>query len=206
MSSYRSITKLFLESELSRIKKTRNILIAIFTSLFTLCYGFFLVGFFQNWLNNEDRLSFFYKSLPTLSILFICLSLFFGPLCWITFSKNQKFIHTLRSLNEQDLEIYRKYTSQLVRAYATIAPYLFRDKKILLFTLFGHKLISINQIHRIETKIVRNYRGPNSFRIYFYTEFSEIHQVTTHQLGAFTFMQEHLKREIPDLIIISGNR
>lgn len=63
----------------------------------------------------------------------------------------------------------------------------------------------IDQIHRIETKIIQNYRGPNTFRVYFYTESSKIQQLTISQRGAFDFIQEQLLKEIPNLVIIARN-
>lgn len=89
--------------------------------------------------------------------------------------------------------------------FAVAAPYLFCENEILFFPLIGNKRIAIHQIHRIETKIIRNYRGPNSYRIYFYNEFNKIHQVTMNQKGAFEFLQEELWKKKPDLVILARN-
>ena len=102
-------------------------------------------------------------------------------------------------------DIYQRYTRRLVRIYATIAPYLFQEHELVFFAFFGSKKIPISQLHRIETRIIRNHRGPNSFRVYFYNEFFKIHQVTMNQRGAFDFLQEQLLEENPNLSIISKN-
>lgn len=206
MNSNTSTIRSFLKTELSKTRKTRNIIIAFFFAVFAFFYGFFLFAFFQKWSDSDDKLTFFYKSLPTLSFLFVYLGFIFGLLIWITYIKYQKFIRTLQRLNDGDLEIYQQYTRRLVRIYATIAPYLFCENEILFFPFIGHKKITVGQIHRIETKIIRHYRGPNSYRVYFFNEFNKIFQVTTHQKGAFDFLQEQLRKENNNLIIVARNQ
>ncbi|WP_293944953.1 MULTISPECIES: hypothetical protein [unclassified Sphingobacterium] len=206
MYNYSSDIILFLQTEIRKIKKVRNAGMGLFIGIFFFIYGFFLYVFFDKWVNAEDKLTFFYKSLPLLSTLFVYFGVLFGGLSWAVYAKNQKFIITLRALNSRDLAVYQQYTSRLVRIYATIAPYLFREHELIFFTFFGSKKIPISQIHRIETKIIQNSRGPNSFRIYFYNEFSKIHQVTMNQRGAFDFLQEQLLLENPHLSITSRNR
>ncbi len=179
---------------------------AFFFVIFAFFYGFFLFTFFQKWSDSDDRLTFFYKSLPTLSFLFVYLGFIFGLLIWIVYIKYQKFIRALQRLNDADLEIYQQYTKCLIRINATIAPYLFCENEILFFPFIGDKKIRVDQIHRIETKIIRHSRGPNSYRIFFYNEFNKIYQVTTHQKGAFDFLQEQLRKENSDLIIVARNR
>jgi hypothetical protein len=205
MSKDTSVLRPFLKAELIKIKKTRNVIIGIFLTVFALCYSFFLFAFFQKWWTSEDRLSFFYKSLPTLSILFVYLGIVFGILCWITYIKNKKFVDALKQLNDNDIAIYQQYSRRLVRMFSAIAPYLFCEDEILFFPFIGHKQIPIHQIHRIETKIIRNYRGPNSYRIYFYNEFNKIYQVTMNQKGAFDFLQEQLWKKNPDLVVVARN-
>lgn len=195
----------FLEIEIGKIKKVRNLLNGVFMLLFFICFGFFLYVFLDKWWLTSDKLTFFYRSLPLLCTLFVYFGVLFGGLGWIVYRKNQKFISALQNLNHQDLGIYRQYTSRLVRIYATIAPYLFFEQQLLLFPLWGSKRIPIDQIHRIETKIIENYRGPNTFRVYFYTESSKIQQLTMSQRGAFDFIQEQLLKEIPNLVIIARN-
>ncbi len=177
----------------------------LFIGMFFLCYGFFFYVFLDKWTATSDKLPFFYKSLPLLSTLFFYFGILFGGLSWAVYAKNQKFIIALRDLNTHDLAIYQQYTQRLVRIYASIAPYLFREHELVFFPFWGSKKIPVSQIHRIETKIIRNHRGPNSFRIYFYNEFSKIHQVTMNQRGAFDFLQEQLLEENPNLSIISIN-
>ncbi|MDR0265547.1 MAG: hypothetical protein LBJ04_20180 [Sphingobacterium sp.] len=206
MSSTTSTLRLFLTTELGRTRKTRNIIIAFFFGIFAFLYGFFLFTFFQKWSASDDRLTFFYKSLPTLSFLFVYLGFIFGLLIWIAYIKYQKFIRALQRLNDADLEIYQQYTKRLIRINATIAPYIFCDNEILFFPFIGDKKIAVGEIHRIETKIIRHSRGPNSYRIYFYNEFDKIYQVTTHQKGAFDFLQEQLRKKNSDLAIVARNR
>lgn len=205
MSYELSALPFFLKIELKKIRRTRNVIIGIFLSIFAFCYGFFLSAFFQHWLGIEDRLTFFYKSLPTLSILFIYLGFIFGLLCWVVYRKNQKFIRVLQDLNSEDLATYEQYTKRLTRIFSAIAPYVFFKNEILFFPLIGNKCIEIDQIHRIETKIIRNYRGPNSYRVYFFNEFNKIHQVTMNQKGAFDFIQEQLRKKNPNLDIVARN-
>lgn len=206
MESYSSNKSSFLQTEIRKICKVRNAGIGLFIAMFLFCYGFFFYVFLDKWTAASDKLAFFYKSLPLLSTLFVYFGVLFGGLSWAVYAKNQKFILTLRALNSRDLDIYQRYTNRLVRIYATIAPYLFREHELIFFTFFGSKKISISQIHRIETKIIQNPRGPNSFRVYFYNEFSKIHQVTMNQRGAFDFLQEQLLLENPYLSITSRNR
>lgn len=206
MSSTTSTLGSFLTTELGRTRKTRNIIMAFFFGIFAFFYGFFLFSFLQKWSDSDDKLTFFYKSLPTLSFLFVYLGFIFGLLIWIVYIKYQKFIRALQRLNDTDLEIYQQYTRRLIRINATIAPYLFCENKILFFPFIGDKKISVGQIHRIETKIIRHSRGPNSYRIYFYNEFNKIYQVTTHQKGAFDFLQEQLRKENSDLVIVARNQ
>ena len=205
MNNDTSVLRSFLEAELKKIKKARNVIIGIFLVMFAVCYGFFLFVFFQKWSTSEDKLSFFYKSLPTLSILFVYLGFALGLLCWMAYIKNQKFINAMQQLKDHDLEVYQEYSRRLVRFFAVTAPYLFCESEILFFPLIGNKRIAIRQIHRIETKIIRNYRGPNSYRVYFYNEFNKIYQVTMNQKGAFDFLQEQLRKENPDLVIVARN-
>ncbi|MGJ1413983.1 hypothetical protein ACR784_11045 [Sphingobacterium multivorum] len=205
MSNTPSLSRSFLKAELVKIRKTRNVIIGIFLAMFVFCYGFFLVSFFQKWSDSEDRLSFFSKSLPTLSFLFVYLGFAFGLLSWIAYIKNQKFIHALQQLNDDDLDIYQQYSRRLVRIFSAISPYLFCENEILFFPFIGNKQIPISQIHRIETKIIRNYRGPNSYRIYFYNEFNKIYQVTMNQKGAFDFLQEQLRKENPTIVVVARN-
>lgn len=205
MESYPSDHSSFLQTEIRKIKKIRNAGIGLFIAMFLLCYGFFFYVFLDKWTAASDKLTFFYRSLPLLSTLFVYFGVLFGGLCWFVYAKNQKFIIVLRCLNSRDLAIYQRYTQRLVRIYASIAPYLFQEHELVFFPFFGNKKIPISQIHRIETKIIRNHRGPNSFRIYFYNEFSKIHQVTMNQRGAFDFLQEQLLEENPHLSIISRN-
>jgi len=135
MSNTLSLSRSFLKAELVKIRKTRNVIIGIFLAMFVFCYGFFLVAFFQKWSDSEDRLSFFYKSLPTLSFLFAYLGFAFGLLSWIAYIKNQKFIHALQQLNDDDLDIYQQYSRRLVRIFSAIAPYLFCENEILFFPI-----------------------------------------------------------------------
>ncbi len=205
MSNESSALKFFLITELKKVRKTRNVIVGIFLTMFALCYGFFLSAFFQRWLGSEDRFTFFYKSLPTLSFLFIYLGFVFGLLSWVVYRKNQKFIRALQHLNIDDLAIYEQYTKRMNRIFSAIAPYVFFKNELLFFPLIGNKRIEINQIHRIETKIIRNYRGPNSYRVYFYNEFNKIHQVTMNQKGAFDFLQEQLREKNPNLVVVARN-
>ncbi|OOG20066.1 hypothetical protein BWD42_09355 [Sphingobacterium sp. CZ-UAM] len=205
MESYSSDHSSFLQTEIRKIKKIRNAGIGLFIAMFLLCYGFFFYVFLDKWAVTSDKLTFFYRSLPLLSTLFVYFGVLFGALNWVVYAKNQKFIIILRGLNTRDLDIYQRYTRRLVRIYASIAPYLFREHELIFFPFWGSKKIPISQIHRIETRIIRNHRGPDSFRIYFYNEFSKIHQVTMNQRGAFDFLQEQLLEQNPDLSIISKN-
>ncbi|MDF2517099.1 MAG: hypothetical protein K0R59_2395 [Sphingobacterium sp.] len=205
MESYSSDHSSFLQTEIRKIKKIRNISIGLFIGMFVLCYGFFFYVFLDKWTVTSDKLTFFYRSLPLLSTLFVYFGVLFGALSWVVYAKNQKFIIILRGLNTRDLAIYQRYTRRLVRIYASIAPYLFREHELIFFPFWGSKKIPISQIHRIETRIIRNHRGPDSFRIYFYNEFSKIHQVTMNQRGAFDFLQEQLLEQNPHLSIISRN-
>jgi len=205
MESYSSNKSSFLQTEIRKICKVRNAIIGLFIAMFLFCYGFFFYVFLDKWTAASDKLAFFYKSLPLLSTLFVYFGVLFGGLSWVVYAKNQKFIIALRGLNSRDLAIYQRYTRRLVRIYATIAPYLFHEHELVFFPFFGSKKIPISQIHRIETKIILNHRSPNSFRIYFYNEFSKIHQVTMNQRGAFDFLQEQLLEENPNLSIISKN-
>lgn len=206
MSSTTSTLRSFLTTELGRTRKTRNIIMAFFFGIFAFLYGFFLFTFFQKWSDSDDRLTFFYKSLPTLSFLFVYLGFIFSLLIWIVYIKYQKFIHALQRLNDADLEIYQQYTRRLIRINATIAPYLFCENEILFFPFIGDKKITVGQIQRIETKIIRHSRSPNSYRIYFYNEFDKIYQVTTQQKGAFDFLLEQLRKENSNLVIVARNQ
>nr|WP_288812246.1 hypothetical protein [uncultured Sphingobacterium sp.] len=206
MYNYTSDNILFLQTEIRKICKVRNAIIGLFITMFLLCYGFFFYVFLDKWTAASDKLTFFYKSLPLLSTLFVYFGVLFGGLSWVVYAKNQKFIIALRGLNSLDLDIYQRYTRRVVRIYATIAPYLFQEHELVFFAFFGSKKIPISQLHRIETRIIRNHRGPNSFRVYFYNEFFKIHQVTMNQRGAFDFLQEQLLEENPNLSIISRNR
>jgi len=205
MESYSSTNSSFLQTEIRKICKVRNAIIGLFIAMFLFCYGFFFYVFLDKWTAASDKLAFFYKSLPLLSTLFVYFGVLFGGLSWVVYAKNQKFIIALRGLNSRDLAIYQRYTRRLVRIYATIAPYLFHEHELVFFPFFGSKKIPISQIHRIETKIILNHRSPNSFRIYFYNEFSKIHQVTMNQRGAFDFLQEQLLEENPNFNIIARN-
>ncbi|HCX57184.1 hypothetical protein [Sphingobacterium multivorum] len=200
-----TLVRSFLKAERIKMKKARNVIIGIFLVMFAFCYDFFLFAFFSKWSASEDKLSFFYKSLPTISVLFIYLGFAFGILCWMAYIKNQKFINALQRLNDHDIAVYQEYNRRLMHFFAVAAPYLFCENEILFFPLIGNKRIAIHQIHRIETKIIRNYRGPNSYRIYFYNEFKKIHQVTMNQKGAFEFLQEELWKKKPDLVILARN-
>ena len=206
MHNYSIQNSLFLQTEIKKIKKVRNAGMGLFIGMFLFCYGFFLYVFLEKWTNAPDRLAFFYKSLPLLSTLFVYFGVLFGGLTWAVYAKNQKFICALHDLNDHDLDTYQRYTARLVRIYSTIAPYLFCKQEIVFFLLWRRKKIPVNQIHRIETKIVRKSRGLTSFNVYFYNGSTKIHQISMNQSGAFDFLQEQLREENPNLIIIARNR
>lgn len=115
-------------------------------------------------------------------------------------------MRALKQLDSHDLGTYRRYTSVLAQRYTAIAPYIFCKDELIFFPLFGNKKIPINQIKRIETKFVRNYRDTYSFRIYLYNEATKIYQVAMNQIAAFDFLQKQLLEENPDLTIIARNQ
>jgi len=206
MHNYSAEDSLFVQIEIKKIKKARNNAIAFIISSFLIYFAILLYVFSDRWLDTPDKLTVYYSSTLSLYTLFLFPTILFAGLSWALYIKNQKYVSALKQLDSHDLGIYRRYTSVLAQRYTAIAPYIFCKNELIFFPLFGNKKIPINQIKRIETKFVRNYRDTYSYHIYFYNEATKIYQVAMNQIAAFDFLQKQLLDERPNLTIIARNQ
>jgi len=206
MHNYSAEDSLFIQIEIKKIRKARNNAIAVFMVFFLLCFAISLYVFSDRWLDTPDKWTVYHSPTISLYTIFLFPTILFTGLSWALSIKNQKYISALQQLDSHDLDIYRLYTSILPQRYAAIAPYIFCKNELIFFPLFGSKKIPINQIKRIETKYVHNYRDTYSYHIYFYNDATKINQTTMHQIDAFDFLQKQLLEENPNLTIIARNQ
>jgi len=206
MHNYSAEDSLFIQIEIKKIRKARNNAIAVFMVFFLVCFAVWLYVFSDRWLASTDKQTVYHSPTISLYTIFLFPTLLFTGLSWALSIKNQKYISVLQHLDSHDLGIYRKYTSILAQRYAAIAPYIFCKNELIFFPLFGCKKIPVNQIKRIETKCVHNYRDTYSYHVYFYNDATKIYQTTMHQIAAFDFLQKQLLEENPNLTIIARNQ
>ncbi|WP_343560103.1 hypothetical protein [Sphingobacterium sp.] len=206
MYNYSTEDSLFVQIEIKKIKKARNNAIAFIMVIFLIYAVILLYVFSDRWLNAPDKLDFYHNPPLFLYTLLLFPTILFTGLSWALFIKNQKYINALQQLGSHDLNIYRRYTRVLAQRYMPIAPYIFCKNELIFFPLFASKKIPVNQIRRIETKYVRNYRSTYSFHIYFYNDSTKIYQVAMNQIAAFDFLQKQLLEENPNLTITARNQ
>lgn len=197
---------LFVQIEIKKIKKARNNAIAFITAIFLIYAVILLYVFSDRWLNTPDRLNIYHNPTISLYTLLLFPTILFTGLSCVLSIKNQKYISALQQLDSHDLGSYRQYTSILAQRYTATTPYIFCDKELIFFPLFGSKKIPVNQIRCIETKHVRNYRNTHSYHIYFYNDSTKIYQTTMHKIAAFDFLQKQLLEENPNLTITARNQ
>ncbi len=149
----------FQQREIKGLKRLRNWVTGLFIAVPVGLLGYFTYLVYMNYIERgiHDK-SFFEFGLPLSGISVLLLLVFLPVILFINYRVN-RFIRLLHEIDKEHLLLYQQYTEAVPRLFASIPPYLFSEKGVLIPKLFSIKCVPYSVIMEISYKKFRSGRN-----------------------------------------------
>ena len=188
----------FKETEINKLKNTRNTMIGFLITVNTIIMFIFIYLFYAVYKERGlTEPSFVIYILPVMLQLQAVLAVFIGGSIWLSKRRFDLFINTLRQLDGEHTNLYQSYITKLMRiAGAGIAPYVFERNALVVPRLLSNKEVSYPAIiHAISS---REWRGnPAQYRIRLNCSDGKKYSFAFTQEHQLDFLLENIRQRNP---------